>query len=205
MRLIERARPARQARLHPGRLQRAAEGRRGQPTRRGSRPRCRRSATPSSTGRGSSSPPISAARRARPNPALSLAPVRAALAERSSGKPVQLAPDCVGPEVEGLVDALRAGRRAAAREPALPRRGGEERRAVLARPGATGRRLHQRRLRHRPPRPRLDGRHGAASSPSAPPASCCSASASTSARCCARRSGRWWRSSAAPRCRTRSR
>ena len=46
--------------------------------------------------------------KGKANPALSLAPVRASLAEHL-GQPVQMAPDCVGPSVEGMVDALRAG------------------------------------------------------------------------------------------------
>ncbi len=46
--------------------------------------------------------------KGKPNPAYSLAPVRTAVADRL-GRPVNLAPDCVGPEVEALVDALTPG------------------------------------------------------------------------------------------------
>jgi phosphoglycerate kinase len=46
--------------------------------------------------------------KGKPSPALSLAPVRAALADRL-GAPVQLAADCVGPEVEALVAGLHDG------------------------------------------------------------------------------------------------
>jgi phosphoglycerate kinase len=46
--------------------------------------------------------------KGKPNPALSLAPVRNALAERL-GRPVALAPDCVGSETEAVVNALRPG------------------------------------------------------------------------------------------------
>jgi phosphoglycerate kinase len=46
--------------------------------------------------------------KGKPNPALSLAPVRTALADRL-GCDVVLAPDCVGPEIEALVDGLRPG------------------------------------------------------------------------------------------------
>jgi phosphoglycerate kinase len=42
------------------------------------------------------------------DPALSLAPVRAALAEHL-GRPVQMAPDCIGAETEATVAALRSG------------------------------------------------------------------------------------------------
>ena len=43
-----------------------------------------------------------------PKPGLSLAPVLAALADRL-GAPVQMASDCVGPDVEAAVNGLRAG------------------------------------------------------------------------------------------------
>jgi phosphoglycerate kinase len=46
--------------------------------------------------------------KGKPNPALSLAPVAAVLADHL-GAPVQMAPDCIGPEVDALVDALRPG------------------------------------------------------------------------------------------------
>jgi len=46
--------------------------------------------------------------KGKPNPALSLRPVSAALADLLGG-PVKLAPDCVGSEVEAMVGALRAG------------------------------------------------------------------------------------------------
>jgi phosphoglycerate kinase len=46
--------------------------------------------------------------KGKPNPALSLRSVSAALADLLGG-PVKLAPDCVGSEVEAMVGALRAG------------------------------------------------------------------------------------------------
>ncbi len=46
--------------------------------------------------------------KGNPDPKLSLAPVRAALAERLQ-RPVQMAPDSIGPSVEGMVEALRPG------------------------------------------------------------------------------------------------
>lgn len=46
--------------------------------------------------------------KAKPNPKMSLAPVAARLSELL-GKPVQQAPDCIGPEVEKLVQALKPG------------------------------------------------------------------------------------------------
>jgi len=46
--------------------------------------------------------------KGKPNPALSLAPVRVTLADHL-GAPVQMASDCIGPEVEALVAGLRPG------------------------------------------------------------------------------------------------
>ncbi len=46
--------------------------------------------------------------KGKPNPKMSLAPVSARLAELL-GRPVQQAPDCVGPEVEALAAALQPG------------------------------------------------------------------------------------------------
>jgi phosphoglycerate kinase len=46
--------------------------------------------------------------KGKPNPALSLRPVSAALADLLGG-PVKLAPDCVGPEVEAIVKGQGAG------------------------------------------------------------------------------------------------
>src|SRR5215470_492926 len=46
--------------------------------------------------------------KGKPDPALSLAPVRSALAERLVA-PVGLAPDCIGAATAALVDALRPG------------------------------------------------------------------------------------------------
>lgn len=46
--------------------------------------------------------------KGKANPAFSLAPVRAVLAERL-GRPVALAPDCIGAETEAVVDGLRPG------------------------------------------------------------------------------------------------
>ena len=100
----------------------------------------------------------------------SLAPVAAKLAELL-GKPVKFLDDCVGPEVEKACAALEAGRGRAPREPPLPHRGGGQgqeggRHVGEGRPrGGQGlprlahearRRVRQRRLRHRAPRPQLD-------------------------------------------------
>ena len=60
------------------------------------------------------------------DPEFSLKPASEALA-KLLGKPVQMAPDCVGPEVEALAQALAARRRADAGEHALPQGRGEER------------------------------------------------------------------------------
>ncbi|HXG03279.1 MAG TPA: phosphoglycerate kinase [Candidatus Binatia bacterium] len=46
--------------------------------------------------------------KGKPDPRLSLAPVARRL-EQLLGRPVRLAPDCVGPEVEGLAKALQPG------------------------------------------------------------------------------------------------
>jgi phosphoglycerate kinase len=46
--------------------------------------------------------------KGKPNPKMSMAPVAARLAELL-GKPVQQAPDCIGPEVEKLAKALKPG------------------------------------------------------------------------------------------------
>ncbi len=62
--------------------------------------------------------------KGKPNPEMSLKPV-AILLEELLGRPVTMAPDCVGPEVEKLRPCT--GRSAAARKLALSRRGGEER------------------------------------------------------------------------------
>ncbi len=62
--------------------------------------------------------------KGKPNPEMSLKPVAARLQELL-GRPVKMAPDCVGPG-SGSHEA-RAGRGAAARKPALPPRGREER------------------------------------------------------------------------------
>ncbi len=55
----------------------------------------------------------------------------------------------------------RAGRGAAAREPALPRRGDGQRRRLREAAGRTRRRVRQRRFRHGPPRPRVHRRRHA--------------------------------------------
>ena len=67
--------------------------------------------------------------KGKPNPEMSLKPVAARLQELL-GKPVKMAPDCVGPEVEAMKPA--PGEVAAAGKPALPRRGREERSRVRA-------------------------------------------------------------------------
>ena len=60
------------------------------------------------------------------DPEFSLKPASEALA-KLLGKPVQMAPDCVGPEVEALAKALQARRRADAGKHALPQGRREER------------------------------------------------------------------------------
>ena len=74
--------------------------------------------------------------KGKPNPDMSLAPVAARLGELL-GRPVTFASDCVGPEARESGQGRPRGRRRAAREPALPRRGREERRGLRAASSAT--------------------------------------------------------------------
>ena len=66
--------------------------------------------------------------KGKPNPEMSLKPIAVKLAELL-GKPVAMAPDCVGPAVEAMLPEAR--RSTAARKPALPSGGREERSRVL--------------------------------------------------------------------------
>ena len=103
-----------------------------------------------------------------------------------------------------VVADMRDGRGGAAGEPALPPGREEERRGLRQGARRPGRRLRQRRLRHRPPGPRLDGgvvpllpdKGGGLSDDEGarvPRAACSARSSAPSSRC-----------SAAPRSRTRS-
>ena len=70
-------------------------------------------------------------------PELSLAPCAARLGELL-GRPVELLPDCVGDAVRARVESLAPGEVVAAREPAVPRRGGGERPGVRRRSSPHG-------------------------------------------------------------------
>ena len=119
------------ARLHPRRLQRPAEGRRDRRRHADPIDRCRRSSTRSTTARRSCSRAISGARRGRSNPQMSLRPIADRLADllghagdlrhRLHRRPRRRA--------RCSRSTPRAGR-GAAREPAVPPRGGEERPGV---------------------------------------------------------------------------
>ena len=93
---------------------------------------------------------------------------------RCSGRPVTFAADCIGEPARQAVAAaqrrwrLEAG---AAREPAVPRRGREERPGVRRGAGRAGRRLRERRVRRGASRARLGGGHGAVTS-RRPPRGC---------------------------------
>ena len=133
---------------------------------------------------------------------LSLRPVAARLAELL-GAHVEFASDCIGPVAEQAVHALADGRRAAAREPALPSRAS---------------RRTTRRSRRRSPRsptstsmtrsaPSTARTPRSSASPSCcplPPATCCAASSRCSASCSTRRRTRSWSCRAASRSPTRS-
>ena len=67
--------------------------------------------------------------KGKPNPEMSLAPVAERLAQLL-GKPVAMAPDCIGPQVEAMLP--QPGRGAVARKPPLSRRRREERPRVFA-------------------------------------------------------------------------
>ena len=148
--------------------------------------------------RASSSARTSAGRRGRPAEEFSLRPVAAHLAELL-GAPVAFAADCVGDApAEEAVAKLARRRRPAAREPALPRRGGGERPGLRGGAGGARRRVRQRRVRRRAPRPRLDrGRRAPAARRRRPPAG--ARGRRRCRRCSSRRSARSSRSSAAPR------
>ena len=95
--------------------------------------------------------------KGKPNPEYSLKPVAAHLSTLL-GRPVEFAEDCIGPTAKAAIEKAGAGRRRAAREPALPRRGGEERHRVRAGARGARRRLRQRRVRIGAPRARVDRR-----------------------------------------------
>ncbi len=115
-------------------------------------------------------------------PKLSLEPAGARLSQLL-GQDVILADDCVGDGVKKLVADLQRRPGAAPGEPALPHRGGGQRRGLRARAGLALRRLRGRRVRHRAPRARLDGGDGAASCRSAARAFSWRRSSSTCSRC----------------------
>ena len=94
--------------------------------------------------------------KGKPEPKYSLKPVAARLGELL-GKPVQFAPDCVGPEVEKMASRFERRRCAAARESALPRRRRKERSGLREATRGAVRRLCQRCLRHGASRARVDG------------------------------------------------
>ena len=72
------------------------------------------------------------------DPEFSLKPASEALA-KLLGKPVQMAPDCVGPEVEALAKGAQARRRADAGKHALPQGRREKRSRVGQADGRAGR------------------------------------------------------------------
>jgi len=79
--------------------------------------------------------------KGKPNPEMSLKPVAKRL-EELLGKPVAMAPDCVGDAVKSHDSG--PGRCAAARKSALPRRRGEERSGVRAPACGALRRVRER-------------------------------------------------------------
>ena len=85
-----------------------------------------------------------------------LAPIAEGL-EAVLGAPVNYATECIGPGGGGRRRGDGARRGAAAGEPALPRRRGEERPGVCGAARAAGRPLRERRLWHGAPGARLDG------------------------------------------------
>ncbi len=95
------------------------------------------------------------------DPKYSLAPVARTL-EARLGAPVAFAHDCVGEEAEKAVSSVAPG--GAVLLENLRFHAGEEAQRPRVLPAARGprRRLRQRRVRHGPPRARLDGRHGGA-------------------------------------------
>ena len=149
-----------QARLRARRLQRAADARRAaSPTTRASARRCRPSSTWSSAGRASSWPRTWGGPRARRR-ACRCEPVAARLAELLGPvKEVRLTDEAVGDGARKVVTDLRDGEVALLEnlrfDPARRRTTSSFAKALAG----LRRRLRQRRLRHRPPRPRLDGGH----------------------------------------------
>ena len=124
------------------------------------------------------------------------------------GCEVVFANDCIGePARAAIARSEAAGRltRRAAREPALPPEEEKNDAGLRHRAGHAGRRLRQRRVRRRAPRPRLGGRHGRAVRRGRRRPADGEGAAPSWARRSAIPSGRSWPSWAAPRCRTRSR
>ncbi len=112
-------------------LQRPARRTARSATTRASSPRCRRSATCSQKRRARDPDvaPRSSQGRAR-SASTRLKPGARRGSSGCCGSPVAFAPDCVGPEAESAARDARRRRGAAAREPALPRRGGGQRSRV---------------------------------------------------------------------------
>ena len=100
-------------------------------------------------GLGACSPLISDGPRASPIRSTRSSPVAARLAELL-GRPVPLAPDCVGPEVEARARALQPGEVVLLENLRFHAGGGAQRPGVRPRPGRTGGRLRRRRVRGRP-------------------------------------------------------
>ena len=95
-----------------------------------------------------------------PDPKYSLAPVARTL-EHRLGSPVAFASDCVGPEAEKAVAALRPAASSSSRTSASTQ-GEEANDPAFAGARRPRRRLRERRVRDGPPRARLDGRNGGA-------------------------------------------
>ena len=129
------------------------------PTTRASARRCRRSSTLLDRGATVILASHLGRPKGKPNPEFSLEPVAARLSQLLGGRPVQFAADSVGEQAQAAIERRRHGRRGAAREPALPRRGRGERPGVRQAARGAGRRLRQRRVRLGAPRARLDRRH----------------------------------------------
>ena len=104
--------------------------------------------------------------KGKPNPEMSMKPVAAKL-EELLGRPVKLAPDCVGPAVEAmlpqpgevlLLENLRYHAEEEANDP-----------GVFGKAGEALRRLRERRVRFGPSRPCVHCRHDRVSSNRRPP------------------------------------
>ena len=127
----------RQAPVPSGGLQRAHSRAGASPTTRASPRRCRPSGTPSTPGATVVLASHLGRPKGKPTAEFSLKPVADHLASLL-GRPVTFASDCIGPAAQGGRGRGACARRieaGAAREPALPRRGGKER------PGASPPRL----------------------------------------------------------------